>query len=298
MQRLIPLLCLLLLPGCPELRTAVEGRGVGYLLYSTEGSNPMRVIRKVGLIERRPGAAVRYEGILEDILLDDIPLVDGLVMERARARGDGQQVFFYFQSRADDADAIVRVFDVRSSELLLDVNARRFAEDAFAACDVETPLADILPEQIRFRGIDTDIPYDVEYEIPPRSEVRRRNIFPSAWTTDGSFVAVGAVPVRARVSRDGVFLTALDNVVGNFYLSYAFGVRRPVCATEEPDIGDFSILSPAASVARDIGERPRIVIGDDTLYAFPTDRLDDARPLNIPDTSGFFIGFFRPPRRG
>lgn len=292
MRNFILFLGLLVLPGCPELNAAFQDRGFGFLTYSSGGPSPVRIIRKVGLVEGRPGSAVRYEGILEATLVDDIAFVDGLALERVRVRGDGAQVFFYFQSRDDTAESIVRVFDIRSDQLILDVDARRFAEDAFSVCDYETILAERLPDQLRFHGIDPDIPFDVEYSLPPRSEARRRNIFPVGWTPDGRVAIAGGTIVRARISRDGEFLRNLDNVVGGLYLKYAFGSRVPDCSTEEPGVVSFRVRLPAGNVVSEIGERPRIEIGGETLYAFPTDRPDDARPLNIPTTRPFLFGFY------
>ena len=291
MRHFLICISLLALSAC-NLGPEFDNRGFGYVSYLTTERQPRLMLRKVGVIDGRPAAAVRFEGLYDGTLIDDMETVINPVTE-ITVRDDGAQMALWMVRVPPSTQSELRIYDVDSDREIFRMNAPEASGDAALACDLRSLQMESIRNRLRDRGIDPDVPFDLEFVAPPGTGATPAQMTPLGWTGDNEYAIELLAVVIAEISRGGTLLATLNIFQRDLYITYELGRRFPTCLTERPTIKENRRPYAESFIFQDPGRLPRILIDRQTLFRFPTDRLDGARHLLIPGNQISFVGPFR-----
>ena len=244
------------------------------------------------MVDGRPDAAVRFEGLFDGTLIDDIETFDDPLTEIS-VRDDGAQTALWMARGPTGREGQLRIYNVSNNREIFRMDAPEASGDAALACDLAALQGESIRNRMRDRGLDPDVPFELEFVAPPGTGATPAEMTPLGWTAENEFAVELLAVVVAEISRGGVLLATLNVFQRDLYISYELGRRFPTCSTVRPEVKTNRSPYVGSSIFRDPGRDPRILIDGQTLHRFPTDRLDEARHLRIPGEGIRFFGPFR-----
>lgn len=289
MTRIFSSLAALLIVSSCGISEFFENRDYGYVNWVNSGGLARNELVKVTIIRDRDESPVRFEGVFETILSNDLAFGEYLVGD-IQVRDDGVQVYTEFEK---SGGGIVRLYNVRSDRELMDLNAGNFGRDVALSCDLETILAESITTGLQARGIDPSVPYTITF-LPVADDSRAVGGFePLGWTPTNQFAVQGNPLVIGQVSRGGTTLVDLPLQAGLLYISYDVGTTFSTCLIAEPEIKPNRAPYADSTILREPGRSELIVLGGEFLYAFPADAPSRPRPLPMRHPSSTFVGPYR-----